>query len=130
MWQKPFIKFYDCDVKLREKCFLAYHKQKRLFLHLFIPVCLFSLSAPSFIHLLTMILVKHCIAKDSCKDDYSNTGLDHCSRNRIKTFTSNNLFADRTKDLQNASLHSLVFLLSINAAFTMKFFAESALPSK
>jgi len=48
-----------------------------------------------------------------------------------KTFNLNNFFEDRTKDLQNTSLHSEVFLLSINVAFTMKFFlAETALKSQ
>jgi len=61
----------------------------------------------------------------------SDTGLDHCSKNGTKTFTSNNFFADCTKHLQNASLYSLVFLLLINVAFAIKlFYAESALLSK
>jgi len=65
------------------------------------------------------------------KDVDSDTGLDHCSKNGTKTFTSNDFFEDRIKDLQNTLLYSLVFLLSINVGFTMKlFFAESALLSK
>jgi len=69
--------------------------------------------------------------RDSRKNVDSDTGLDHCSKNGTKAFTSNNFFADCTKDSRNASIHSVVFLLSINVAFTMKlFFAESALLSK
>jgi len=44
MLQKNGRKFYDCNVRLREKCFLGHHKQKRLLLRLFSPVCLFSLN--------------------------------------------------------------------------------------
>jgi len=57
-------------------------------------------------------------------------GLDHCSNMATNFFTSNNFFADRTKDLQNTSLHSLVFSLSANVAFTMKLcFTDPALLS-
>jgi len=42
-------------------------------------------------------------------------------------FSSNNFFAGRINDLQNTSLHVLVFLISINVTFIMKnVFAESA----
>jgi len=62
---------------------------------------------------------------DDSEDVDSDTGLEHCSKNGTKTFTSNNSFANRTKDLQKSSLHSLMFLLSINVAFTMKLFLLS-----
>ena len=72
-----------------------------------------------------MIVVKHLHSKGSRKDGDSDTGLDHCSKNGTKTFTSNNFFADHTKDLHNTSLNSVMFLLSINVAFTTRlFFAD------
>jgi len=65
MWQKAITKYHDCNVRLREKSFLAYHKQKRLFLHLFSLTCLFSLTIGllTFMKLLTIILVKHLHCK-------------------------------------------------------------------
>ena len=54
----PFTNFYDCNIRRREDCFLAYHRQKRIFLCLFSPLCLLPLNILAFINLLTMFLVK------------------------------------------------------------------------
>jgi len=62
---------------------------------------------------------------DYRKNVDSDTGLDHCSKNGRKSFTSNHFFAYCTKDLQTTSLHSLAFLVSTNVAFTVKSFLLS-----
>ena len=63
---------------------------------------------------------------------YSDAGLDHSIVSKMEEqFSSQMFFAVLTNDLQNTSLHSLVFILSVNITFAMViFFAASALWSK